>query len=245
MNHAAGQELPEKVGYTKYYEHDGMLRAYANRAMVLAMMFGVISMGSVAFTVYVWLQPPTIVRVDPSGDSSAISLIAGGESNVAPMSFHVAAAGETGPTEMEARALVRRFLDSYLNYTPAVAERNFADALNMMTSNFRAYTLGKLRDDEVLQKIKDSHMVSTFMLRDVEPVKGIPYSFMAFGVREVHQVKNGAESTDRIISRHNLRLAVTKRTEFNPSGLLVAEYWERQIVGDRNNGLLQESPIGK
>ena len=33
-------DLPEMTGYTKYYEHDGMLRAYANRAMWLAMIFG-------------------------------------------------------------------------------------------------------------------------------------------------------------------------------------------------------------
>ena len=25
--------LPEKTGYTKYFEHDGALRAYANRMM--------------------------------------------------------------------------------------------------------------------------------------------------------------------------------------------------------------------
>ena len=29
-------DLPEKLKYTKYYEHDGALRAYANRAMVMA-----------------------------------------------------------------------------------------------------------------------------------------------------------------------------------------------------------------
>ena len=36
--------LPEKAHYTKYYEHDGMLRAYANRAMLMAMLFGVIAL---------------------------------------------------------------------------------------------------------------------------------------------------------------------------------------------------------
>jgi len=29
-----GQNVPEKTRYTRYYEHDGMLRAYANRSMV-------------------------------------------------------------------------------------------------------------------------------------------------------------------------------------------------------------------
>ena len=35
---------PEIARYTKYYEHDGMLRAYANRSMLLAMIFGMLAM---------------------------------------------------------------------------------------------------------------------------------------------------------------------------------------------------------
>ena len=35
---------PETASCTKYYEHDGMLRAYANRSMVLAMVFGVLAL---------------------------------------------------------------------------------------------------------------------------------------------------------------------------------------------------------
>src|SRR5215472_10458006 len=56
--------LPEKACYTKYYEHDGMLRAYANRAMVLAMLFGVIALTSLGFAMYVRLQPVTVIRVE-------------------------------------------------------------------------------------------------------------------------------------------------------------------------------------
>ena len=43
------RSAPEKLRYTRYYEHDGMLRAYANRAMVLAMVFGVIALSSFRF----------------------------------------------------------------------------------------------------------------------------------------------------------------------------------------------------
>ena len=45
----ATDALPERVSYTKYYEHDGMLRAYANRSMLLAMVFGVIALTSLGF----------------------------------------------------------------------------------------------------------------------------------------------------------------------------------------------------
>ena len=32
----ASQSVPEGAKYTKYYEHDGQLRAYANRSMLMA-----------------------------------------------------------------------------------------------------------------------------------------------------------------------------------------------------------------
>jgi hypothetical protein len=35
------------------------------------------------------------------------------------------------------------------------------------------------------------------------------------------------------------------RSEVNPSGLLVAEYGEQQMVGDRDAGLLQKSGLDK
>ena len=37
---------PGIASYARYYEHDGVLRAYANRAMFLAVMFAVIALGS-------------------------------------------------------------------------------------------------------------------------------------------------------------------------------------------------------
>jgi len=33
MKQKQAEALPEKTGYTKYFEHDGALRAYANRMM--------------------------------------------------------------------------------------------------------------------------------------------------------------------------------------------------------------------
>ena len=53
-------ELPEFSRCTKYYEHDGLLRAYANRAMLLAMIFAVLALASLGFAIYVRVQPPTV-----------------------------------------------------------------------------------------------------------------------------------------------------------------------------------------
>jgi hypothetical protein len=51
--------------------------------------------------------------------------------------------------------------------------------------------------------------------------------------------------TDRIVGQYNLRLVEDRRTELNPSGLLVADYFEQQMVGERDNGLLQRSELDK
>src|SRR5207249_10132136 len=93
-------DLPERIQYTKYYEHDGMLRAYANRAMVLAMLFAVIAMASLGFAIYVRLQPPTIVRVDQNGNATAV---AGSAQDGRPAALSVLstqAAADTAPSEL-------------------------------------------------------------------------------------------------------------------------------------------------
>jgi hypothetical protein len=57
-------DVPGKLRYSRYYEHDGVLRAYANRAMVLAFLCLPTAMLALAFAAYVRLQPPTVIRVD-------------------------------------------------------------------------------------------------------------------------------------------------------------------------------------
>ena len=62
-------ELPEKLSYSRYYEHDGALRAYANRAMVLAFLCVPATLLALGFAVYVRVQPPTVIRVDENGQA--------------------------------------------------------------------------------------------------------------------------------------------------------------------------------
>ena len=236
--------VPEITGYTKYYEHDGMLRAYANRSMLLAVIFGVIALASLAFAIYVRLQPPTVIRVDKDGIATVVGAAAHPLSK-SGFSFGLSAeaAAEAAPTDLEGRAVVRRFLDHYLSYTPDSADRNLSESLNLMTANLRVYTINRLRDDDTVGKIKDDHIISDFRIRSIEHVKDTAWAYVAFGVKEIHRVHNGTESTDRIVGRYDVRLVEDRRSEVNPSGLLVAQYSEQQMVGDRENGLLQESPL--
>ena len=83
----------EAAGYTKYYEHDGMLRAYANRTMVLATIFGVIALCSLGFAIYVRLEPPTVIRVDKDGNASIVGASRFGPSRV----FSLASEAATAP----------------------------------------------------------------------------------------------------------------------------------------------------
>lgn len=238
--------IPEMARYTKYYEHDGMLRAYANRSMLLAMIFGVLAVASLGFAIYVRIQPPTVIRVDKDGDAFQLA----GPSSVRAAALgtsadpSVAAASLTAaPTDIEGRAVVRQFLTRYLAYTPDSVDRNFAEALNMMTANLRLYTMSRLRDDDTVGKIRADHVIADFAIRSIDHVKDTPWTYTVFGVKEIHRIKNQAETTDQIVTKYNVRLVETSRTEGNASGLLVAEYGEQQMVGNRETGLLQHSDL--
>ena len=242
MKKTAASNGPESPRYTRYYEHDGMLRAYANRSMVLAMIFGVIALGSLGFAIYVRLQPPTVIRVDKDGNATVAGAAARPQ-RFGRFVFPADLAPETAPTELEGKAVVRKFLTQYLSYTPDLVDRNLAESLNLMTNNLRVYTMNRLRDEDIVGKVKNDRIISDFRIRSLEQIKGTPWSYVAFGVKEVHRVRNGTEVTDRIVGRYDVRLVQVSRSELNPSGLLVAEYSEQQMVGDRDSGLLQESVL--
>jgi type IV secretory pathway TrbF-like protein len=253
---AESKLVPEITAYTKYYEHDGLLRAYANRAMFLAMLFGLIACGSLGFAIYVRIQPPTIIRVDKDGDATVVGARTAADPT-SKLELMLSAAPATGgaasdstaptaaPTDLEGRAVLRRFLQHYLSYTPDSVTRSFAESLNMMTGNLRKLTMDKLRDDDTIGKIQQDQIISDFRIRSIERAKEAPWTYAVFGVKEVHKIKNGTEVTDRIVGQYNLRLMEERRTELNPSGLLVAEYSEQQMVGERDNNLLQRSELDK
>src|SRR5581483_9449883 len=146
------KEIPEIARYSRYYEHDGMLRAYANRSMFLAILFGAIAFSSLGFAIYVRIQPPTVIRVDKDGNAAVV----GGarQNRVSQLELALSAqaaspdansADGVAPTDLEGKAVVRRFLEHYLSYTPGSETRSLgykrgsaqgsAESLNMMTTN--------------------------------------------------------------------------------------------------------------
>jgi hypothetical protein len=138
---------------------------------------------------------------------------------------------------------VRRFLASYFNYTPTSVDRQLAEALNLMTQNLRQFTLNKLRHEDTVGKIKEEGITSRFKLDAIEPYDKQPWTYVVFGVKEVGRIQHGTERTDRIVGRYTIRLVQEQRSEINPNGLLVAEYKEEQMVGEKDLSLEQRSKL--
>src|SRR5471030_3280719 len=122
-------EVPEKLSYSRYYEHDGALRAYANRAMLLAFLCVPATMLALGFAVYVRVQPPTVIRVDESGQATVVGQ--------AKPSITVAQGAGSEPSEFEKRAFVHLVLERFMNFGARNVSRNWADSLNMMMINWQ------------------------------------------------------------------------------------------------------------
>src|SRR6266581_7857655 len=107
----ANQSVPERARYTKYYEHDGHLRAYANRSMLMAGLFGVIALVSLGSAIYVRLQPATVIRVSADGEATVVGGRPAGSTpaltRAGLLSVLAASASEAAPTDIEGRAAVR------------------------------------------------------------------------------------------------------------------------------------------
>jgi hypothetical protein len=100
-----------------------MLRAYANRSMVLAMIFGVMALTSLGFAVYVRVQPPTVIKVDRTGEATVVGGTRPGSGFLRLGLLPSTASAESAPTDVEGRAMIRRFLENYLTYTPTTVEK--------------------------------------------------------------------------------------------------------------------------
>ena len=200
--------------------------------MVLAFLCVPATLLALGFAVYVRVQPPTVIRVDEMARQ-----ILGPQKPSLSITQGVAAE----PSEFEKRAFVRQFLDRYLNFSPSNVSRNWADSLNMMTANLRRTAFGGMQKENLVGKIQDDQSTSEFQLRSLEAAKDDPLTYTAFGVKEIHHLHDHNESVDKVVSEFHVRLVVEKRSEQNPSGLLIGEYWERAIEGEKRDWALQQA----
>lgn len=229
-------EAPERLRYGRYYEHDGALRAYANRAMLVAFLCAPTALIAVGMAAYVRLQPPTIIKVDTAGDA----LRPRGPLAASQIS---SPSGNDEAGVFERKAYVRFFLDRYLNFSPGSVGQNWADSLNMMTANLRRSALTGIEHDDVVGKIRDQQITSVFQLRSLEPLRQDPFSFTAYGIKELHRLRDQRETSQRIVAEFHIRLIPERRSEENPSGLRVADYGERVIEGEPRESAAQSASL--
>lgn len=234
-------EAPEKTRYSRYYEHDGQLRAYANRAMLLAFLSIPTALVAVSLAAYVRLQPPTVIRVDPNGEAS---LVGQGSQSKVPMPISVSQGTGSEASDFEQKAFIRLFLDRYLNFSPDTVNRNWADGVNMMTANLRRVVLSQMEKDNTVGRVQDDQITSVFHLRSIEAAKDDSLAFTVFGVKDIHRVHDHRESTEELVTRYRIRLITERRSETNPSGLLLAEYSEKLIDGENRDAAAQQTPFG-
>ncbi|MHB1698544.1 MAG: VirB8 family type IV secretion system protein [Acidobacteriaceae bacterium] len=220
---------PTTTARPKYYEADGALKANANRAWLLAFLTIPIALLAIGFAVFVRLQPPTVIRIGPNGDAVVLGKAGKGR---------VGDAATAGTDEFLDEAFVKRFLASYLNYSPADVDERWAGSLNMMTRNLRANTIKAMVDDNTRGKIDDDQIGSVFHLREVDTVAGEPLTYLVYGVKDVHHLSKGTESTDHFVNQYRVRLIADRRSDTNPDGLWIAEYSERPIDGERRDRIL-------
>jgi hypothetical protein len=234
------KETRSKSKAMRYYDQFGALQAYANRAMALAFLCVPTTLLAVALAAYVRLQPPTVIRVNESGEALPFSQ----KPTLATTQVDVAQGANAGPNDFEKRGFLRLFLSRYLNFSPDSVSRNWADALNMMTANLRRSTLNAMEKDNTVGKVQDEQITSVFHLREIDPSKDDPLTFTAFGAKEIHRVSDHRETTTSLVGKFHIRLISERRTEQNPSGLLIAEYSEDLIDGREQAAQAQTVTLG-
>jgi hypothetical protein len=230
---AEGGEAKPQVRESRYYESDGALRAYANRSMVLAFASAATAMIAVIFAAWVRLQPAMVIRVDQNGNAAIV-----GRQGTADAA---APGAKADADDFERQAIVKSFLDRYLNFSPETVNRNWAEALNMMTANLRRTTLSAMEKDNSAGGVQDDQITSVFHLRSIEAAADDPLVFTAFGTKEVHRVHEHSESTEKLVGEYRIRLISERRSADNPSGLLIAEYGEKLITGEKADALAQDA----
>jgi hypothetical protein len=131
----------------------------------------------------------------------------------------------------------------YLNYNPHTLSQNWAEAINQMTVNLRKTALSQMEKNDTVGKLEDEQASSVFKLSRLEGDKNEPLTYRAYGVRTVHSVNNQRETIEQIVEEYHVRLLNVDRSADNPSGLLVGDYWSKQIEGEQRNAVLLDSAM--
>lgn len=219
----------------EYYDINGADIASRNRWWVITVLSLLSTVIAVVFAICVRMRPDTVIRIGPQGETTVIG-------SDAPQ--RVAATVQPGNDEFLNQAFVQRFLTNYLNYTPANVDEHWLVSLNMMEKNLRGMTRKALTDANTRGQIDSDQIQSVFHLRELDKVPGQYLTYVAYGVKDVHHVVNGVETTDHFVGEYQIQLVADQRSKINPDGLWISRYSERQLDGERRDQVLaaQDAP---
>lgn len=223
------QKSPSLGRQPKYFEADGALRAYANQTIWFAILAIIVALVAVAVVLFVRIQPPTVIRVLPSGEAAVLGSDGSIKTTTSPSALHSIAVDQA-PTDFEKENYVRTFLNRYLNYDSHTIADNWSYALNMMTGNLRSIILSELQKKDTVGEYENEHIRSVFTLSHIEAARADPMLYTVTGVRTVHRFTGGqTEQVEQIVESYDVRLADYTRSPLNPSGLLVGSVNYTQI----------------
>jgi hypothetical protein len=115
--------------------------------------------------------------------------------------------------------------------------------MNQMTVNLRRAALASMEKNDTVGKLEEEQASSTFRLSHMEESKAEPLTYTAFGVRTVHSLDNQREQINQLVEEYHVRLINIERSAENPSGLLIGEYWSKQIEGEQREAVLADNAI--
>lgn len=213
----------------EYYEVNGLDIASRNRWWVVTILSLLSTVVAIVFAISVRMKPDTVIRIGPNGETSVIG-------RDAPVK--ASAAVQPGADDFLNQAFVKRFLTNYMNYTPANVDEHWRISLNMMTRNLRESARKALTDANARGQIDDDQIQSVFHLRELDKVPGQYLTYVAYGVKDVHRLAKGVETTDHFVGEYQIQLVADKRSEINPDGLWISQYNEHQLDGERKDQIL-------
>ena len=225
-----------------YWDFHGQLQARLNLAfgVITALALVVIVLGGCLFYTFRQIAHPPILKENSDGSVTVanVRVTAAVSSRI-----RLLPTAEIPPDEVAIKFFLRKFLNRYLSYQPATADASLADAFNMMTLNLRQASMKKMRDEGEFDKIQAQRIVSNFSVIRIDTVNGVNLAYTVLGVREIHHIEDGKETSDRIVAHYNLRLAPVARTERDASGLRVAEFYEEAVMGEQSKELAQQDGL--
>jgi hypothetical protein len=238
MTTETDKQSPKTAASYHYWDFNGQLQARLNLAfgIIAVLALVVIVQGGGLFYAFRQIAHPPILKENSDGSVTVANVRVTG-----PVSSRIRLlpTAEIPPDEVAIKFFIRKFLNKYLSYQPATADASLVDAFNMMTLNLRQASMKKMREDGEFDKIQAQRIVSNFSVIRIDQVNGINLGFTVLGVREIHHIEDGKETSDRIVAHYNLRLAPVARTERDASGLRVAEFYEEAVMGEESKDLAQ------